>query len=221
MSLVFNRVAHERGGQPVLREITLSFAVGSRCLLIGPNGAGKTTFLRLAVQLDRPQLGAVECPYTDIGFFSHEIILYKDFTLRENLRLFQKLSGAEEDIKSVLAAWLLDEQADQYVRNLSRGEQTRAALARAFLGMPELLVLDEPTNALDESSLSILVKQLQAYAPDAIVIVASHQVDLLAEWANRIIVLDACKVVYDTSTAQGVFEETKDAAIQVYRRRNR
>lgn len=221
MSLVIDRLSQRRGGYTVLDDISLSFPEGTRCLLIGRNGAGKTSLLRLAAKLDQSSAGRVESAPEEIGYFAHQSLLYADLSVRENLELFSGLSSGKEDLNGVLATWALTEQADRLVRRLSRGELTRASLARAFLGSPKLLILDEPTNALDEGSLAILQDRLISYPEKAVVVVASHDLERLATWSNRIVVLDAGRIAADTSRTNATAATSKSSAIELYRRSNR
>lgn len=221
MTLVIDRLSQRRGGHTILQDISLSFAEGTRCLLIGRNGAGKTSLLRLAARLDLAAAGKIESALDEVGYFAHQSLLYADLSVRENLELFSDLTGGNCNLNDILAAWVLTDQADRLVRSLSRGELTRASLARAFLGSPKLLILDEPTNALDDGSLARLQDRLMSYQEDAVVVVASHDVERLAAWANRIVVLDAGRVMADTSTMSGTAAESKSFAIELYRRSNR
>jgi heme exporter protein A len=149
------------GERPALSDVSLTLAAGRTLVVFGPNGAGKTTLLRVLATLLRPHAGSVrvlgrELPREGwavrgrVGLLAHEPLLYRDLTVRENLRFHARLHGvAEARIDELLAQLDLAERADEPLRTLSRGMVQRAAICRAVLHDPELLLLDEPRANLD------------------------------------------------------------------------
>ena len=129
--------------------------------MFGANGAGKTTLLRILAGLLRPHAGraavlGAELPREAyrargrIGLLGHEPMLYRDLTVRENLRFHARLHGVGQARAEALVAQVgLAARADDPVRTLSRGMTQRAAICRAVLHAPELLLLDEPLANLD------------------------------------------------------------------------
>src|ERR671923_257990 len=130
-------------------------------ILFGANGAGKTTLLRILAGLLRPHAGraavlGAELPREAhrargrIGLLGHEPMLYRDLTVRENLRFHARLHGVDRQRAEALVEQVgLAARADDPVRTLSRGMTQRAAICRAVLHSPELLLLDEPLANLD------------------------------------------------------------------------
>ena len=151
------------GEREALRGLTLALAGGRTLAVFGPNGAGKTTLLRVLATLLAPSggeasvLGQALPDHADrvrgrIGFLSHEPLLYRELTGRENLAFHARLHGVEgaaARIQELLAAVGLERRADEPVRDLSRGLVQRLAVCRCVLHGPGLLLLDEPRAHLD------------------------------------------------------------------------
>jgi ABC-2 type transport system ATP-binding protein len=149
----------ERGGNPVLRDVSIEIAAGKVTGLLGPSGSGKTTLMRAIVGVQVVERGEIEVLGRPAGtpelrrrvaYVTQAPSLYFDLTVRENLAYFASVLGlAAGRVDEAIGTVDLVEQADQVVRTLSGGERARASLATALLGEPELLVLDEPTVGLD------------------------------------------------------------------------
>jgi len=132
--------------------------------VLGANGAGKTTLLRLLATLLRPHAGELavlghRLPAENwavrgqVGLLAHEPLLYRELTVRENLRLHAALNGVRRSrIDELLECVGLAARANEPLRTLSRGLLQRAAICRVLLPDPELLLLDEPYANLDPSA---------------------------------------------------------------------
>jgi heme exporter protein A len=185
---------------------------GESVLLYGPNGAGKTTLLRLLATLARPSKGQVLYNGQDvhrhstgaraaIGFVSHTTFLYGELTVEENLRfcgtLFA-LARLEERIGEVLEFFDLGDRARTPVRKLSRGQQQRAALARACLHEPQMLLLDEPFTGLDAASTSTLEDLLRKLPVQGkTVVFSTHDFARGAALARRLVRLEKGRIRED------------------------
>jgi heme ABC exporter ATP-binding subunit CcmA len=163
------------GRQPVLCGAGLAVPQG-RCLaVLGANGAGKSTLLRVLAGALRPRRGRVRLAGEDpfavpearrrLGFAGHEPMLYGGLTVLENLRLFARLYGLPDGAARAAraAALLRVDRPDALVRTLSRGGRQRAALARAVVHDPEVLLLDEPFTGLDPSGVDDLGRILREF----------------------------------------------------------
>ena len=185
--------------------VVLRLGAGDCRLILGPNGAGKSTLLRVLAGLLRPQAGAVRIEgrtlgaddpaiRSRIGFVSHQTFLYDDLTLSENLVFAARLQGVADSraaaSRALEAADLADRARDR-PRDLSRGMQQRAAIARALVHDPSVLLLDEPFTGLDTVSADRLRERLlgERSAGRAIVIV-SHQPAEVWEVATEVGVLE-------------------------------
>jgi len=200
------------GDLAALKEVTLGIRCGESALLYGPNGAGKTTLMRMLVSLARPSSGEVlfdgrnieqdgASAKTAIGFVSHATFLYGELTVRENLKFFGSLFGLSDLQKRIDAALeMFDMRAreDVFVRDLSRGLQQRASLARAFLHNPNFVILDEPFTGLDHQSVKKLAEILLRL-PDQgkALLFSTHDFEQGAALAKRLIALKAGRVRYD------------------------
>jgi heme exporter protein A len=154
-------VGRAYGERVALAGVTLSVERGETLAIFGANGAGKSTLLRILATLLRPHHGVArvfghELPKEGwavrprIGFLGHEPLLYRDLTARENLRFHARLHGvAPARVDELLDAVGLALRADDPVHTYSRGMVQRAAVCRALLHEPELLLLDEPLAGLD------------------------------------------------------------------------
>lgn len=189
--------------------VDLAVAPGTHLLLAGANGAGKTTLLRLLTGLTGPSAGTVRIDGEDprrsrlrqrLGLLSHQTQLYDDLTVRENLRFFARLYGAPPGAAdAALAGVGLAGRADTRVGVLSRGLQQRAALARATLHGPEVLLLDEPFTGLDGAASSAVAASLseRVASADCSTVVVTHRADQVAAIANRVVVLRQGRVALD------------------------
>jgi heme ABC exporter ATP-binding subunit CcmA len=152
------------GEKRVFDRLDLDVAAGGFLLVTGPNGSGKTTLLRVLAQLSAPTRGELELPPREtIGYLGHEPLVYRELTPLENLTLFGRLYRVPERgerIGMLLERFGLWEVRHERVATFSRGMQQRLALCRVLLHEPELLVLDEPYNALDADGAQLLDRTL-------------------------------------------------------------
>ncbi len=156
------------GERTALADVTLRLGAGQTLAILGRNGAGKSTLLRVLATLLRPHEGEAivlgeALPRGGwkvrgrIGYLSHEPLLYRDLTARENLRFHARLHRvAPERVERVLEQVGMARRADDAVRSLSKGMIQRVAVARAVLHDPEVLLLDEPRANLDPGASELL-----------------------------------------------------------------
>ncbi|MEO6056724.1 MAG: heme ABC exporter ATP-binding protein CcmA [Gemmatimonadales bacterium] len=187
----------------VLHDVDLTLAPGEALAVAGPNGAGKSTLLRLLAGLMRPTAGEVQvlgrplsaaaAARRAIGLLSHHSLLYDDLTLAENLTFAARLYGMPrpaETARAALAAAGLAARAGESPRRLSRGLLQRAAIARALLHGPRLLLLDEPFTALDAGSAERLRSVLQARLADGLgLVIVTHHLAEVWDVATRVAVM--------------------------------
>lgn len=204
-----------RGGFPALAGVDLDVAEGEILLLRGPNGAGKTTLLRLLAglaTLDGGQGAVLGCDLRDgrralrpqVGLLGHDLMLYEDLTVAENLRFFGALAGASE-AESRAALERLEvapRLADVPLRRLSAGQRKRVAAASLAVRRPRLWLLDEPHAGLDESGRGAVNRLVRdAAGSGATVVLASHEAPAAAEVATRTVHLVGGIVAGPTAAA--------------------
>jgi ABC-type multidrug transport system ATPase subunit len=166
-------LAKRYGDRRVFRDVDVELADDGFLLVTGANGSGKTTLLRILARLAAPTAGTLELPARErIGYLGHEPLVYRELTPLENLTLFARLYRVErERVGMLLERFGLWQVRNDRVSTFSRGMQQRLGLCRVLLHEPSLLILDEPTNALDAHGLELLAAVLDE--PRALV-VATH-----------------------------------------------
>jgi ABC-type multidrug transport system ATPase subunit len=214
-ALELRDVSKEYGPVRALRDVSLSVQGGALVWLAGANGAGKSTLLRVLGSLTRPTRGTVSLFGVDpfaaagagvrgrVGFLGQEASLYGELSVAENLRFCARLRGVPEaDLQRIASELDLDAVLEQRVRTLSQGYRRRAGLARALLGSPSLLLLDEPWNGLDAASGERLTRLLVGLRDaGAIVLVAAHEASGPLPRFDRRLRLDAGRIVADGAAA--------------------
>jgi heme exporter protein A len=165
------------GAKRVFARVDVSLDAGGFLLVTGPNGSGKTTLLRVLAGLAAPTAGELKLPAREvIGYLGHDPLVYRELTPLENLELFgrlYRLPERRERIGMMLERFGLWEVRHERVGTFSRGMQQRLGLSRVLLHEPEVLVLDEPFNALDAAGADLLDETLAELSSRAVV-VATH-----------------------------------------------
>lgn len=184
--------------------------------LFGPNGSGKSTLLRVLSGLLRPASGSVTAfgrPLTSrdenlrgrIGYAGHTSGLYGRLTVVENLTLFGRLHGIEPARVDVVVDQLgLQERARTPARELSAGFRRRAAVARAVLHEPELLLLDEPYANLDDEAAELVSNAIRAWTgPRRAAVIATHGAKKVKAYADAGLIMQRGRLI-----RQGTYETT-------------
>jgi heme exporter protein A len=218
-ALSFDRVRVEGvtkvfGRQRALGGVSLTLEAGRLCAVLGPNGAGKSTLLSIVSTLARPTAGDVHYGATPhheaaqtlrgaVGLVAHDSFLYGDLSGRENLLFFERLYGRRDRAEALLVRVGLQEAADRPVRTYSRGMQQRLALARALVGEPSLLLLDEPFSGLDRSGVEALRALLvELRAAGTILVLVTHDFGAAAGLCDHVVVLRRGRLVLDERSDQ-------------------
>ncbi|WP_404442788.1 ATP-binding cassette domain-containing protein [Microbacterium marinum] len=202
------------GITPVLEDLDLTVYEGDRVALVGGNGAGKSTLMKLLAGITVARTGEVTVEGRNTRAVSarrmaetvaylpqHPETMFLRSSVREDVALTprtRRAPDADRIVEQVLARVRLEELADRDGRMLSGGQQRRAALAIGLAMRPRLLLLDEPTASLDVRSRDDVTAMLAELADTiSCAIVATHDMQLVAEWANRVIVLEGGRVRAD------------------------
>jgi cell division transport system ATP-binding protein len=203
---------------PALLDVTLEIKKGEFVFLTGPSGAGKSTLLRLIFCAEPPTAGQVlvfgrnvarirasSVPYVrrSIGVVFQDFKLLPNRTLAENVAFPLQVKGVRpadvgRRVTQALRGVGLEHRASRFPLSLSGGEQQRAAVARALVGDPALLLADEPTGNLDpDRTAEVLLLLEAANARGTTVVVATHDRAILSRHKKRVVALEAGRVVGD------------------------
>jgi ABC-2 type transport system ATP-binding protein len=202
----------DRGGRRVLHGLDVTIGQGSVTGLLGPSGCGKSTLMRSLVGVQELTSGHVVIAGSEagskelrsrIGYVTQAASVYDDLTVRENLVFFAEMLGAGRSaVADVIETVDLGSHADQVVGRLSGGQRSRASLAVALLGTPDLLVLDEPTVGLDPVLRRDLWALFHRLADDgAAVFVSSHVMDE-ADRCDRLLLMREGRIIADDTPAR-------------------
>jgi ABC-type multidrug transport system ATPase subunit len=210
------RVHKRLGEQVVLDDVDLEVGAGESVALLGPNGAGKSTLLRTVVDLVRPDRGEVRiggAPATDrrtaaarVGCaLGDEHAWYWRLSGRMNLQIYGRLRGLSGAEATASGDALLDELglsavADRTVATYSTGMRARLALARARMGEPLLIVLDEVARGLDAAAEEQFKEWLRGPERPAVVVV-THAFEQVAGVVDRVVMMQAGRIVGESTDA--------------------
>jgi energy-coupling factor transport system ATP-binding protein len=226
--LVVKDLSVELDGSPVLHAIDMELGVGEIVAIMGRNGSGKTTLLRAIMGLVRPSRGQIIAAGTDIGRLDTEersrllgyvpqdprTMLFQP-TIWDELAWTLERAGvgdpeetAEQRIERILVSLGLRDLARVHPRDLSAGEQQRAALATMLVRDPPIVLLDEPTRGLDYLNKNRLVETLRHLrAGQRAIALVTHDVELVAACADRVVLLGDGEVV-TTGPSQTLLRES-------------
>jgi cell division transport system ATP-binding protein len=195
------------GGRPLLSGVTVTLQPGSFHFLTGPSGAGKTSFLRLCYLALRPTSGRLSLFGQDatridrngvaavrqrIGVVHQDCQFLDHLPVAENVALPLAVSGRDDparrqDVADLLAWTGLTGRADALPPELSGGERQRAALARAVVGSPDIILADEPTGNIDwEMSLKLLQLLVELNRLGKAVVIATHDMNLIRQAKTQV-----------------------------------
>ncbi len=214
-----------------LSDITLSVDSGEFVFLVGPTGSGKTTVFRLLIREVLPTQGSIlvndwdvvrlpksKIPHLrkKVGVVFQDLKLLLDRTIAENISLPLEVSGvnpseAKKRVEEVLTQVGLFSHKDKFPIQLSGGELQRAAIARALVLSPEIILADEPTGNLDAATSWEIVKLLSDInEKGTTVIMATHNADIVKSLSKRVIELEKGHLVSDAARKTHLTKETHE-----------
>jgi cell division transport system ATP-binding protein len=203
--IAFENVAYNYGGGELLSEVSLRLAPGSFHFLTGPSGAGKTTLLKLAYADLQPTAGRVTLFDRDLRSLSRDDvaltrrrigIVHQDVQFLDHLPLAANVllpltvsgrTGGHDDLSDLLNWVGLGQLAGALPPSLSGGERQRAALARAVIMGPDVILADEPTGNLDwEMSLRLLTLLVELNRMGKTILIATHDLNLIRQVKSQV-----------------------------------
>jgi ABC-2 type transport system ATP-binding protein len=200
------------GPLPAVRGIDLSIAPGETVALLGPNGAGKSTTIDMILGLSRPDAGTVSVfgqppdqavRAGSIGAMLQTGAVVQYLSIRELLHLVASLYPHPLSVGEVLELAGLSDLADRQTTKLSGGQSQRVRFAISLVGDPDLLVLDEPTAALDVEGRHEFWDSMRAVARQGkTVLFATHYLEEADAFADRIVVMAKGRIVADGAPSQ-------------------
>jgi ABC-2 type transport system ATP-binding protein len=204
---------------PALHDVDLEVRAGEIVGLVGPNGAGKTTLIKIVATLLEATSGRVTIDGYDVMTAPLEVrrrvglvladdrALYWRLTGRQNLEFFAAMHGLGRDAAAARSARLLEDvglaERDRLVFGYSAGMRSRLSIARALLHEPPLLVLDEPTRALDPVATVRVGTMLKGIAATGVaVLLSSHRLDEIEQVCDRVVAVVSGGVRFDGTVAE-------------------
>jgi ABC-2 type transport system ATP-binding protein len=211
-AIVFAKVSKSYGRVTAVRSLDLGIDSGQTVALLGPNGAGKSTSIAMLLGLTRPDSGAVQVfgrtpdaavAAGVVGAMLQDGALVPGLTVRELVDFVRDLYPEPLGRDEVLRIAGLTELAGRRADRLSGGQAQRVRFAIAIAGAPRLLVLDEPTAAMDVESRRTFWASMRAYAAGGrTILFATHYLEEADENADRVVVMAGGRVVGDGTAAE-------------------
>lgn len=203
-----------REKKKILKSVSLDINEGDRIALVGNNGAGKSTLMRLMTGLEKPEKGSVKLKNESTDehppeYFADRVTyiyqnpeeMFIDDSIRNDIEFYLKsrdIPNYSELVDDIIEKFQLTELQHRDGRLMSGGQQRRASLAIGVAMNPSLILLDEPTANLDIATRKYITKFIQVLKEEVeAVVIATHDMQLVAEWANRIIVMKDGQIIHD------------------------
>ena len=215
------------GPRTVLSHVDLAIEPGEIVTIVGPNGSGKTSLLRAIIGAARPAAGRIRrAPGLTIGYVPQK--LHVDATLPITVERFLRLPGgvSREDCASALEAAGMPDLWRQQMSQLSGGQFQRVLLARALIAKPDILLLDEATQGLDQPGAAAFYRQIEAVRArtGCAVVMISHELHVVMSASDRVICLNGhvcCEgtpaVVASAPEYRALFGTGTGGALALYR----
>ncbi len=197
------------GARRAIDNLTFNARKGEVLGFLGPNGAGKTTTMRILTCYMPPTSGVARVAGFDVvdqslevrkrvGYMPETVPLYPDMTVFEYLKFMadlRKLPNAEERVDDVLEIVHMEQRADGYISNLSKGMRQRVGVAQALLHQPEVLILDEPTIGLDPAQIIYVRDLIREIGRERTVLLSTHILSEAQQLCDRVLIINKGRIV--------------------------
>jgi ABC-2 type transport system ATP-binding protein len=231
-AVIVERLSKSYGDVRAVQGIDFTVPAGATVGLLGGNGAGKTTTIAMLLGLLLPSGGRITClghdmatdrfrALAEMNFSSPYVSLPHRLTVRQNFRLYGHLYGVrglDQRIRETAENFDLETLLDRKAGELSAGQKTRVALAKALLNRPRLLLLDEPTASLDPDTADVLRSWLERYraATGASILLASHNMAEVERLCSQVLMMKQGQIVDRGAPAALIAKYGRDNLEEVF-----
>jgi ABC-2 type transport system ATP-binding protein len=197
------------GPRRAINELTFDAKQGEILGFLGPNGAGKTTTMRILTGYMPPTSGKANVAGYDVvdqslevrkrvGYMPETIPLYPDMTVIEYLKFMAELrrvKNAEDRAIELLEKLHMEDRAESYISNLSKGMRQRVGLAQALVHNPEVLILDEPTIGLDPAQIIEVRNLIRELGKERTILLSTHILSEAQQLCDRVLIINKGRIV--------------------------
>lgn len=216
--------------KPAVNNVSLDFKKDEILCLLGRNGAGKSTIIKMLTGEEAASFGEVYLPLDydlitgfrnpqeQIGLCSQNNVLIPSLTAEEHLELYAKLKlrkGVGKEIRRVMTNMKLGKYKNYKVRELSGGYKRRLCIAIAFLGSPNLVILDEPCSGIDTNARKTIWELIGALRKNRAVVLATHDLDEAQHLGDKIVIMKNGRLALESTTKDLQNELTKNFTIEI------
>jgi ABC-2 type transport system ATP-binding protein len=205
------KLTKDYGLRRAIDQLTFTAEKGEILGFLGPNGAGKTTTMRILCGYMPPTAGEARVAGFDVveqslevrrrvGYMPETVPLYPDMTVFDYLKFMadlHRVPDAEERVEEVLEMVHMEDRADGYISNLSKGMRQRVGLGQALLHQPEVLILDEPTIGLDPAQIVEVRNMIRELGKERTVLLSTHILSEAQQLCNRVLIINKGRIVVE------------------------
>lgn len=209
MSVVLSQVSKSYGAQRAVDQVSFQIDQPEIIGFLGPNGAGKSTTLKMIAGLLTPDEGTIQVFGDDvvtngldarrhIGYLPEHNPLYPTMYVKEflhHMAAILDVKKSKQDIADVIALTGLEDHSTNKINTLSKGYRQRLGIAKALLGNPDVLILDEPISGLDPNQIADIRALIKQLGQDKIIIYSSHILQEVEANCDRLLVINKGKIV--------------------------
>lgn len=210
-----DRLTKYYGRNPAIQQLTFTANAGEILGFLGPNGAGKTTTMRILAGFMPPSSGQARVAGYDViehslevrrrvGYLPETVPLYPEMSVTEYLMFMgslRRVPELEERVEDVIAEVRLEERAQSYIGNLSKGLRQRVGVAQALLHQPDVLILDEPTIGLDPAQIIEVRKLIRELGKERTVLLSTHILSEAQQLCDRVLIINRGAIVAEDTPA--------------------